>query len=245
MEAIRSNAKIIQSMFAEMLCTFIFGFAVYSAVLNTKYEAGPTELISIGIAIAFSSVALIYTFKDHTIAHFNPAITLAAILTLKLDPINGIGYIIMQFIGFILAALLTVACFPGGYSDVLNQIRINYDPDSFVSSVNIFFSEFTLTAILAFVAFENAINNQRNPEKSFYGDEELEDRGIINPLVIGLTLGFLSLLAVTTSGSTFNPGFIFAPMILTNNWPYSWQYYVSQFTGGLLGALIQVWLVFK
>lgn len=243
-EAIRGNAKIIQSMFAELLCSFIFGFSVYCAILNTKYEAGPTELISIGITIAFSSVALIYTFMDHTVAHYNPAITLAAVLTRKLDPINGIGYIIAQIIGFILAAIMVTVCFPGDFTVIMGEIRVGKVAD-IVTSVNIFFSEFTLTAILVFVAFENGINNKRDPEVSLYGDEEIFDRSIVAPLVIGLTLGFLSLLAVTTSGSTFNPGFVFAPMILSNTWPLTWQYYVAQFTGGLFGALVQIWLLFK
>lgn len=244
MEHLRRNRRLIQSFFAEFLCSFIFGFSVYSAVLNTKYEAGPTELISIGIAICFSAIALIYTFMDHTIAHFNPAITLAAMLTRKLDPIEGIGFILCQAAGFIVAALLTVACFPGGYSNIMDNIRVG-DIAEEVSNVNLFFSEFSLTAILSFVCFENGINSKRDPEVSFYGDEPLMDKTIVVPLIVGLTLGFLSLLAVTTSGSTFNPGFVFAPMILSNTWTYSWQYYVAQFTGGLFGALIQVWLLFK
>lgn len=243
-ETFINNRIIIQSLFAEFICIMIFGFSVYSAILNTKFSKGPAELISICIAIAFCSVAIIYTFKDHTISHFNPAITLAAMITGNIKIIEGIGYMLMQFTGFIISALMVVVCFPGDFEIIIKQIRPGDVADS-ISGTNVFFSEFILTAILTFVAYQNGINCKRDPDISLYGNDELEDRTIVAPLVIGLTLGFLSLLSVTTSGSVFNPGIVLAPMLLSNTWPLCFEYFVSQFTGGLFGALLQVFLLFK
>lgn len=241
---ILSNKKLLQSFFAEMLCSFIFGFTVYSAIIQTKYKEQATESVTVSLAIAFCSVVIIYTFCDLTISHFNPAITLAAILTRKLDPFNGIGFIIAQGIGFILAANFIAVTFPGTYQTINGLVRVGSQVDG-VTNVNIFFAEFALTAILVFVAFSVCINALRDPAVSLYEDEELPNRTIIAPLIIGLTLGFLSFIAAKTSGSYFNPGLVFAPMILTNNWDFSWQYYCSEFAGGLFGALIQVWILFK
>lgn len=238
------HKRLFQSFFAEMTCSFIFGYSVYSAIMNTKFAKNPAEGVSVTLAVGFSGIAIIYTFCDLTIAHFNPAITLAAILTGKLDPFNGIGFIFFQAIGFMLAALLIVANFPGSYMDIMNAIHV-HKGNGHVSDVNLFFSEFTLTAILVFIAFSVAINAGRDPTKSLYEDEELPNRTIVAPLTIGLTLGFLSVLASKTSGGAFNPGLVFAPMMLSMKWEYSWQYYVSQFTGGLLGGLIQVFILFK
>jgi len=242
--ATRFSKKLLQSFFAEMMCSFIFGYVVYSTSLTGNYLADTPMSIYTGMAIAFSGVALIYTFADHTISHFNPAITLAAMLTLHLDFINGLGFIIMQLIGFMLAALLAVATFPGDYMDIMGAIRVSR-PDNGTTNVNIFFSEFTLTAILTFVAFMVGINSYRNPECSLYGDEELPDRTLLAPLTIGYTLGFLAFMASNTSGGAFNPGLVFAPMMLSMKWPLAWQFYVSEFTGGLLGGLIQTWILFK
>ncbi|KAI5151022.1 hypothetical protein ENBRE01_1845 [Enteropsectra breve] len=240
-----NNKKLFQSYFAETLCTFIFGYAIYSTTLNLKYDLDHLgESVPIGLAICFSGIALIYTFADHTISHFNPAITLAAMLTFKLDFINGLGFIIFQIIGFILAALMAVANFPGSYMEVMRKLIPPYKEDP-ITNVNIFFTEFVLTAILVFVVFMVGINAFRDPEHSLYGDEALPDRTMLAPLTIGLTLGFLAFLGGKTSGSYFNPGLIFAPMLLCNDWPCPWQYFVSEFTGGLVGALIQVWILFK
>lgn len=237
------NKKLLQSYFAEMLASLIFGFTVYSCVIQTRYEESPPSGFIVNMGVAFSSIAIIYAFADHTISHFNPAITLAAMLTMKLDFINGIGFIIAQIVGFIFATLLVVVVFPGSYSDIIDQITAG--PGEHVPSVCIFFAEFIFTAILVFVAFEVGVNARRDPQTSLYQDEELQNRTIVAPLTIGLTLGFLSLLGAKNSGGSFNPGLVFAPALLNNSWHYSWEFYVGEFCGGLFGALIQVWILFK
>jgi glycerol uptake facilitator-like aquaporin len=234
----------MQSFFAEMTASFLFGYTIYAAILNTKFANEPNSPLVVNIAILASAIAIIYTFCDLTITHFNPAITLAAILTRKLDPFNGVGFIISQLIGFMLAAILTVVNFPGTFLQIMREIRAT-PGDTSVTNVNIFFAEFTLTAILVFVAFSTSINALRNPDYSLYGDEPLPNRTIVAPLTIGLTLGFLSFLAGKTSGGAFNPGLVFAPMMLSMRWHHCWEYFVGEFTGGLFGALLQVWILFK
>ncbi len=238
------NIKLLQSFFAEMICSFIFGYTVYGTIINTKIGDDPIISIAVNLAIAFCSVAIIYTFVDLTVAHFNPAITVAAIITGKIDPFNGIGYIIMQIIGFIFAACVVNVNFPGSWKKIMGMIAANRGSKN-VSNLNVFFSEFTLTAIFVFIVFSNAVNAKRDPNNSLYEDEELPDRSLVVPLIIGFSLGFVSFLAAKTTGSLFNPGLTFAPMLLGNKWAATWEYFVGQFTGGLFGALIQVWLLFK
>lgn len=238
------NLALVQSLFAEMVASFLFGYAVYSSSLNSKFDVEPSSPLVINFAVTFASISIIYAFCDLTLSHFNPAITLSAMLTFKLDPFNGLAFIVMQLIGFMLAAILCVVNFPGTFLQTMKKLRVA-PGDEAVDSVNIFFTEFTLTAILVYVVFSVGINAVRNPRFSLYGDEPLPNRTIVAPLTIGLTLGFLSFLAGKTSGSYFNPGLVFAPHMLSMRWPYAWQYYVSQFTGGFIGALLQVWLLFK
>lgn len=239
------NKAFVQSLFAELVCSFIFGYAVYAAILNNKSIDFASTDLYIPLAVGFSGIVVIYTFLDHTVCHFNPAITLSAILTFKIPIIAGLLYIIAQEIGFILAACMAKANFSLSWDTTMELISPRrVDPN--LSNSALFFTEFTLTAILVFSAFENGINSRRNPEFSLYGDKPQIDRSIVVPLTIGLTLGFLALLAASTSGGAFNPGLIFAPSLLGNTWNSdAWEYYVGQFTGGLFGALLQVWLLFK
>lgn len=233
-----------QSFFAEFLISFIFGYSVYAAILNTKnFEYTATDVV-VPLAVAFSSIALIYTFIDHTICHFNPAITLAAMITLKLPFTLGLGYIVSQVLGFLAAVGMVICNFSLGRNETMDAITpTKVDPQT--TSTGLFFTEFTLTGILVFVAFANGINSKRNPKHSFYGEEPQIDRSIVVPLTIGLTLGFLAVIGSSTSGGAFNPGIVFAAQLIGNNWSDAWKYYVGEFTGGLFGALLQVWILFK
>lgn len=241
----RVNKVLLQSLFAECVCSMIFGYAVYAAILNTKSLENASTDLYVPLAVCFSAIAIIYTFLDHTICHFNPAITLSAMLTMKLPVLTGLFYIIAQVIGFILAVCLVAVNFSFDWDETMTLIS-PAKVDASLSNTALFFTEFVLTAILVFVAFENGVNSKRNPEFSFYGDTPQVDRSIVVPLIIGLTLGFLALLAPTTSGGAFNPGLIFAPSLLGNTWNSdAWEFYVGEFTGGLFGALLQVWFLFK
>ena len=239
-----STKLICQKLFAEMLCSCIFGFAVYSAILNTKASNSSISSTTVGLTVCFSSISLIYTFCDHSVAHFNPAITIAAICTGKLDILLGIGYVIAQLIGFILATLLTVVCFPYGYLKTMEFIasaRISDD----ISTVNLFFTEFILSFILVFIAFEVGINAIREPGVTLFVGIIQIDRSKFAPLTIGITLGFLAFLASTTSGGAFNPGIVWGPAIMGGNFDDFVIYIISELSGGLLGAFIQVFLLFK
>lgn len=239
-----SKKLIAQRIFAEFLCSTIFGFAVYSAILNTKAEDVGSSGTTVGLTVGFSGIALIYTFCDHTVAHFNPAITIATIITGKLEIAMGICYVCSQLLGFMVASLLTVLCFPYGYSKTLEYItpaKVVND----LSNVSLFFTEFILSFILVFVAFEVGINAVREPGVTLFIGEPQKDRSILAPLTIGLTLGFLGFLASTTSGGAFNPGIVFGPAILGNNYNNFWIYITSEIAGGIVGALVQVFLLFK
>lgn len=237
------SRKDLQSYFAEFLCTFIFGFAVYSVIINSN-NIDDSGSNAVPLTVGFVGIVIIYTFLDHTVCHFNPAITLAAILTRKMNWLKGFFYILSQVTAFICAAIMTVACYPGGWSNVLgNLVPVKSNPD--ITDAQMFFSEFTLTAIFIFVVFSVAVNSKRDMDHTLRPDEPQVDRSIAAPIAIGLSLGFLSFLMSSSYSSSFNPGLVFAPMILHNKWEYSWILYVSQFTGGAFGAFVQVLLLFK
>lgn len=241
--------KALQSAFGEMVASFVFGFAVYSALIGSSLSEQAAASVIIGLTVGFAGVGVIYAFCDVTVAHFNPAITLAAILTFKLDIVRGIGYIVAQYIGFILAVCAILLCSPLGYKDTLDIIRPAPTPFG-GDNLNIFFTEFFLTAILVHIAFAVGINPYK-PKTDVDGkfvnpdEEEPVDRRVTAPLCIGLTLGFLAFLGLATSGGAFNPGLTFAPVIMSNTWHHFWIYLTAQYSGGLVGALLQVFVLYK
>lgn len=246
------NWKYIQSLLGEYAASFLFGFIVYSAIICATLTAIAGGPIAIGLAITFGSIAIIYAFCDITIAHFNPALTFAAIFYRKLPIIKGFLFIIAQGLGFMTAAAVTCACFPTGSYNKMRIIRPGKTFDN-VTRGNIIATEMFLTGILTFVAFSVAINVFKKM-KAPSGDEDMmpgsstsasgePDRTLLAPLVIGLTLGFLAFLGYCSSGGIYNPGLVWAPVLFTGYWYNSWCYWVGQFAGALVGGGIQVFLL--
>lgn len=235
----------IQPYFAEFVCTFIFGFTVYSAIMLTTLQEIEAGQILIGLAIGFVSVSLIWSFMDITLAHFNPAITFAAIVFCKIPILRGIFFIIAQCLGFMLAAVVTLGSFPGDWTFVMDTIRPTPAPD--VATGKVICIEIFLTGILVFTVFAVATNTYKK-QKDKTDEEELglpreqskiPDRSMFNPITIGLTLGFLGFLGGSTSGGAFNPGIVWAPVLFSGEWGDSWKYWVGQFTGAFGAGLIQ------
>lgn len=238
--------KYFIPFFGELTCTFIFGFLVYASILGSTQIESVASPVIVGLSIAFGSIALIYTFRFICPAHFNPAITFAAVIFLKIPFIDGFVFMIAQFCGFMIAAGVVLGCFPQNRFYKLNVIR----PKAVTPNVaygNIICTELFLTGILVFVAFAVGINPFKEWERSA---KEIERKGrkptdetYVAPLAIGLTLGFLAFCGLSSSGGVFNPGIVWAPALFTGNWRFTWQYWIGEFVGGVVGAGIQVFLL--
>lgn len=250
---------ITRSLLAEGLCTSLFAYAVYSAVVGVNITPSATGVATIAVAltIAFTSVAIIYAFMDITLAHFNPAITLAAIVTGKVPIWIGLGYIIMQCAGAMLASGAMLLSKPGRSSTLLAYTRSTIVTDATIG--NAILSEMILTGILTYVAFSVAINvfNPPTQVKIEIPDEvddndklrvvtsQAPNRSAFAPIAIGFTLGFLSLLGLGASGGVFNPAITLPPVLFSGVWRDSWVYWVGQFVGGIVGALLHVLIFAK
>ena len=55
--------------------------------------------------------------------------------------------------------------------------------------------------------------------------------------VIGLTLGFLSMLGGNISGGAFNPAVVFGPQLISGVWGPVWIYWVGDLLGAAIGTL--------
>ncbi|KAH9386330.1 uncharacterized protein NEMAJ01_1226 [Nematocida major] len=257
--ALTFNWMILRSFLAEGLCTSLFAYAVYSVVtgVNITPVADGVGNIAVTLTIALTSVAIIYSFMDITIAHFNPAITLAAIVTGKLPIWMGLGYIVMQCAGAMLGSAAMLLTKPGPSSELLGYTRSTIAADANIGQAIL--TEMLLTGILTYVAFSVAINVFNPPTQvKIEVPDEAEDndklrvvtsqapnRSAFAPIAIGFTLGFLSLLGIGSSGGVFNPAITLPGVLFSGVWKDCWVYWVGQFVGGIVGALLHVTIFFK
>ena len=101
---------------AEAIATFgLVFFGPLSVILSAAWygDGLSTEaIIFISLGHGGIIVLMVYAFGHISGAHINPAVTIPMMITKKIDVKNGIGYILFQIMGAIVATLTLQALFP-------------------------------------------------------------------------------------------------------------------------------------
>jgi len=236
----------IRTHLGEFLATFIFTFAVFCNVLN---NASSTVSAIIGpIACGFAAYAAVFCFGGH----FNPAVTVAAMIGHKIALVPGAIYLAVQLAAAFLACGLAVSMFPG--TDHATTLVLQ--PNAQASTPASFFMEFTLTFILVLVIYRAAMGVQVKPKMTT--SASLEDPAVSSEsetvyrahvmesqyrkhhagLVIGLTISSLCCLGGGVSGGAFNPLRVTPPAFMALDFDNLWLYWVADLAGAAAaGAL--------
>ena len=89
---------------AELVGTFLFMTIGYSSVAALGAGAGPLRCSWCPFSFGFGLLAAIFAVGHISGGHFNPAVTVAAVLDKRTETTDAIGYILAQVIGAIAAA---------------------------------------------------------------------------------------------------------------------------------------------
>lgn len=190
---------------AEALGTLLFVFAIVSAV-NSAGDFAP-------LAIGFTLMVLVYATGHISGGHLNPAVSIAAWLRGAIGAGDFIAYIIAQFVGGVLGALLSMAIFPRAAA----AVEIDTWPA--------FIAELVFTFILAYVVL-NVATAKGNEGNSFYG------------LAIGGTVVVGAFAVGAISGGGFNPAVALGLSVSGQfDWANLWLYILAPLLGGVLAAL--------
>ena len=156
---------------AEAIATFglvFFGpLSVILAVVAFGDGLSIEAIIMISLGHGGAIALMVYAFGHVSGAHINPAVTIPMIITKKIGLKDGIGYILFQIMGAVIATLSLKALFPiigekvlwgahGGPSELLGN--------SVMSGLAV---EIILTFFLVVVIFMTAVH--KKAPKSVYG----------------------------------------------------------------------------
>ena len=101
---------------AEAIATYaLVFFGPLSVILSAAWygDGLSTEaIIFISLGHGGIIVLMVYAFGHISGAHINPAVTIPMMITKQIDVKNGIGYILFQIMGAIVATLSLQALFP-------------------------------------------------------------------------------------------------------------------------------------
>jgi aquaporin Z len=208
----------LRNYLAELLGTFTLVFIGSLSILAAVATDAPI-VVAVALGFGLALLAGLYAFGELSGGHFNPAVSLAMFLNGRLDLPSMIAYWISQFAGAILASLAVLAAF--SQDDVAGTVTGASD------SWDAFWLELLLTTLFVAVILQSS-RSQR-----VFGTALL---------AIPLTLVAIHLAAIPTSGASVNPVRSLGPALVGNEWGDIWIYLTAPLIGGVIGAVLHLYL---
>jgi glycerol uptake facilitator protein len=234
--------------FIGTMILIILGDGVVAGVLlrNSKAENSGWIVITFGWAMAVA--VAVYCVGQFSTAHINPAVTIAFAATGQFDLALVPGYIIAQFLGaFVGAVIVWLAYLPHWQETEDEGLKLGVfctAPAIYNTPANVI-TEIIGTFVLVFGVSGIVAN-----AAAAGGSAATIIGSGINPLIIGLLVLGIGLSLGGPTGYAINPARDLGPRIAHavlpiagkggNDWGYAWIPVVGPIIGGILGAVTWV-----
>jgi aquaporin Z len=197
----------------EFIGTFFLVLTIGLTVIG-KSPAAP-------LAIGASLMIMVYAGGPVSGGHYNPAVSLAAMMRKALPVADFIPYIVSQILGAVVASMAVMTITGESFAP---------SPAAGTSTISAFLVEFLFTFALAYVVLNVAVA-KKVAGNSYFG------------LAIGFTVVVAAYAGGGISGGAFNPAVGIGPTITHatmggGNWASLWLYIVGPFAGAALAALV-------
>ena len=241
----------MQEVVAEAIGTMlliIFGDGVVAAVLLAKSKAQDSGWIVIATGWAMAVTIAVYSVGHISGAHINPAVTIALAVTGNFDWALVPGYVIAQFVGAFIGAVLVYLSYLahwGPTEDPALKLGVFCTGPAVRNTPANIVTEVIGTAVLLFGVL--AIGAHFG--EGVLADEQLRtafSTGIV-PLLVGLLVWGIGLSLGGPTGYAINPARDLGPRIAhailpipgkgSSDWGYSWIPVVAPIIGGIIGAV--------
>jgi aquaporin Z len=211
------NARVIT---AEVLGTFVLvGFGSLSIITAGVTNIPAPLIVPFGFGLAL--LAGIVMFGHVSGAHFNPAVTLAALFDGRIGITGAIAYMVSQVVGALRGSLSILLLFGKDFVDATRNsppAPSSATAPSIVPDPSAFAIEAILTAV--FVDVILTITARSASQAVF---------------VIPLTLVMIHFVSIPITGASVNPARALAPAIVSGNYSSLWVYLTGPFLGSLMG----------
>lgn len=212
----------IKAYLAELIATFALCFIGAGAIVTDSFTNGAVGLVGIALAHGLVLAIMINATGHISGAHINPAVTIGFMATGRIGVGKGIGYIISQLVGGVLAGFALRVIYN---STVWSATNLGTPAlNASVPFLNGIYIEAILTFFLVFTVFATAVDD-RAP-KNIYG------------FSIGLVLVFNILMGGPLTGASMNPARTFGPAVASGFFENHLVYWIGPIIGGLVAALL-------
>jgi MIP family channel proteins len=222
----RGLAAYIGELLGTLFLVFFVTSVVVLYVASGQNAQFGSDFAVVGLTHAFVLFVLIASIGVASGGHFNPAVTAAFIALRRIDPIDGLVYILAQLSGGVLGALLTKAFLldEGKASDYgtpqVTDLLGKASQGAMVEGVGTFILVLTVLAMAL------------NPEVRRWA-----------ALAIGSALGFLVMVLGPLTGGSFNPARWFGPALVGNEFGDAWVFIIGPLVGAALAAAVYKFVI--
>lgn len=217
-----------RALVAEAVGTFVLvgmgSLGVASALLFGGQSFGLVlVMVIVPFAFGLGLLAAIAIAGEASGGHFNPAVTLAAVLDRRIRWTEGIQYAVAQAVGAFAASGFILLVLSADFVRATVNQPGQIGASTLEQDLHTFAVELVLTAI--FIAVILTVT-ARQPGKALY--------------VIPLTLIAIHFAGIPVSGASVNPIRSLAPAVWSGTYGGLWVYLTAPFLGAILG-----WGVFR
>ena len=222
--------ELRKAALAELLGTFALCFIGAGAICTNQWTGG--ELGLLGIAIAHGTVlAVMISALGHLSGgHFNPAVTIAVLVSRKIERERAAVYILAQLVGAALAAFLLSVIVP---DPVWQPVHLGTPMLSAgTNDVQAMLLEIVLTFFLVLAVFGTAVD----PKGAW---------NAVGGFGIGAVLIFDILVGGPVTGAAMNPARVFGPALVSGTWDHHAIYWIGPVLGGAMAGLLYTLVFLK
>ncbi|MBQ8904130.1 MAG: aquaporin [Oscillospiraceae bacterium] len=205
---------------AEFIGTFVLvlfacGTAAMTGCSTTEFN---TAYVVTALAFGLVIVAMAYSIGNVSGCHINPAVSIAMLISGKMNVKDFIGYVAAQFLGAIAGAGVLLALIGPDKGLGANGLFENDILKSIIIEVIL-----TFVFVIAILGVTSKVEN-----------------GKVAGLVIGLSLTLVHLFGIAFTGTSVNPARSFGPALFVGGSALAnvWVFIVAPLIGGALAAVV-------
>lgn len=202
----------VKKLLAEAIGSFILVGIGSLSIISAVYGGAPVVIVA-PFGFGLGLLAAIAVSGHVSGGHYNPAVTLAALLDKRIDVVGAIGYVVAQVIGAAAASLAILVI--ASRDAVLGTKNV---PGGGVTDIQAFATEVLLTAI--FIAVILTATKKAASHAGF---------------LIPLTLVVVHFAGIPISGASVNPARALGPALVGTNLASIWIYLTAPFVGAVVG----------
>lgn len=210
----------IKKYLAEFIGTLVlvlFACGTAAVVGCSTLDPNVSYLLT-ALAFGLVIVAMAYSIGNISGCHINPAVSIAMLISKKMNVTDFIGYVIAQFAGAIAGAAILgyLAGWDCGFG--ANGLYNGDIAKSFIVEIIL-----TFVFVLAILGVTSKTENNA-----------------VTGLVIGLTLTLVHIFGIHFTGTSVNPARSFGPALFAGGEALSnvWVFIAAPLVGGIIAALV-------